>query len=280
MAGIVPAIAASGLPLSWQLRLLRGLAATGWRQRRLRRWQREHPRIATGPGWCRRAWWGVAAGGVVQRHLGDPHRRQATLDLVTQPDWSELDAARRDGGVIIATAHLGPPKFLMHLLLERQMPLLVWTNAADLPAWLPAKTGATFLDPLQPDQRSVLMVKTAMHLRRGGVVLGAADMQTGGRSREFERLGRRWHLSPGLPALARRLAVPTFLVLALWRRNRVGIVCERLDVPAAGLSDEAWQDAWLDRYWSKLEERLPSSPENLRFLRGIDEGRFRRELGV
>ena len=280
MTGIVPAVAASGLPLAWQLGLLRGLAATGWRQRRLRQWAETHPQIARGCAWGRRAWWGVAAGGVVQRHLADPHRRLAALRLLDEPDWSEFDAARQAGGVIVATAHLCPPKFLMHVLLERRLPLLVWTNAADLPAWLAATPGAHFLDPLLPAERSVLMVKTALHLRRGGVLLGAADMQTGGRSRELDRLGRQWHLSPGLPALARRLGVPAFLVLALWQGNRVRVSCERIEPPAAELADEAWEDAWLERYQAGVEEVVVSSPENLRFLRGIDAGRFRRELGV
>lgn len=280
MAGIVPTIADSGLPLAWQLQALRAAAAAGWRQRRLRQWAERHPLIATGPRWCGRAWWGVAAGGLVQRHLADRRRRDEALGLVDPPDWSELDAALGSGGAIVATAHLGPPKFLMHLLVERRVPLLVWTNGADLPEWLPASTTATFLDPLLPSERAVLMVKTAVHLRGGGLLLGAADMPTGGRSREFERLGRRWHLSPGLPALARRLGVPTFFVLALWRGNRVRIVCHRLEGPEAAASADAWQEAWLDRYWNELENLIPSSPENLRFLRGIDEGRFRRELGV
>jgi hypothetical protein len=201
MAGIVPAVAATGLPLSWQLRLLRGVAATGWRQTRLQHWAEAHPLIARGEGWCRRAWWGVAAGGVVQRHLGNANRRSAALRLLDEPDWTEFDQARSAGGVIVATAHLGPPKFLMHVLIERRLPLLVWTNAADLPSWLPATTETTFLDPLLPAERGVLMVKSALHLRRGGVLLGAADMQTGDRSREIDRLGRRWPLSPGLPAV-------------------------------------------------------------------------------
>jgi lauroyl/myristoyl acyltransferase len=280
MAGIVPVIAESGLPLTWQLRLLRAAAACGWRQGRLRRWARAHPQIAIGRRWRPRAWWGVAAGGVVQRFLADQWRRPHALALLESADWSELDAARQRGGVILATAHVGPPKFLMHVLLERQLPLLVWTNAADLPDWLPARGPTTFLDPLVPAERAIVMVKTAVHLRSGGVLLGAADMPTGGRSQEFERLGRRWHLSPGLPALARRLSVPTFFVLALWQGNRVRILCQKLEVPEEHLDDEAWQQAWLDRYWSEVEKLIPSSPENLRFLRGIDEGRFRRELGV
>ena len=112
------------------------------------------------------------------------------------------------------------------------------------------------------------------------MLLGAADMQTGGRSRVVTRLGRQWHLSPGLPALARRLGLPAFLVLALWRGNRVRISCERIEAPPAELTEDAWEDAWLDRYHVGVEDVVLASPENLRFLRGIDAGRFRRELGV
>lgn len=280
MPGPVSKLADSGLPLPLQLRLLRGIAWTGWAQSRLRRWARQHRQIAGGPGWCRRAWWGVAAGGVVKRHLADPGRWPDALRLLDSPDWSELDAARAAGGVIVAAAHFGPPKFLMNVLAERGLPLMVWTNSADLPDWLPASTGATFLDPLVPETRAMLMVKSALHLRRGGVLLGAADIPTGARRREFERFGCRWQLSPGLPALARRLAVPSFLALARWRGNRVRIECQRLESPPDGLDEEQWEDVWLDRYWSELEDRMPTAPEDLRFLVNLDEGRFRQELGV
>jgi hypothetical protein len=206
--------------------------------------------------------------------------RSAALELLDPTDWSEFDKARASGGVIVATAHLGPPKFLMHIMLERRMPLLVWTNTADLPEWLSHSPNATFLDPLPPAERAVLLVKSAMHLRQGEVLLGAADMNTGGRSQELNRFDYCWHLSPGLPALARRLAVPTFIMLALWQGNRIKIMCQRIEISEKDLTDEQWRQAWLDRYWSELEKIISSSPENLRFLRKIDKGRYRQELGL
>lgn len=270
----------ANLPLQWQLRLLRIAALTGWRRSRMHHWAKTHPKISIGSNWTSRAWWGVVAGGIVLRHLNDPSLRSEALALLEPTDWSELDAALEEGGVIVATAHLGPPKFLMHVMLDRQMPLLVWTNMKDLPEWLSQIPNATFLNPMPPAERAVLLVKSAMHLRGGGILLGAADMKTSGRSRELFKFDRCWHLSPGIPTLALKLTVPTFFVLALWHGNRIRIICQRMELPYNEMTDEQWQQAWLDRYWSELEKLIPSTPENLRFLRNIDNGRFKLELGL
>lgn len=266
MSDLVGPIAALPVPLGHKLLLLREKAAEGGRMERLVRWAEDHPEIATGDDWCRRAWWGAAAGEVVRDHLYDPARRAAALELIESADFMALDEARRRGGVIVVAAHLGPPKFLMNCLLERRLPLLVWTNTRDMPAWL-ADRGGTFLDPLEPDERGVLLVRSALHLRRGGVLLGAADQATGARTIELERLGRRWRFSLGLPALARRLEVPAVLALALWRGERVRIECRRLEPPDAALAEPDWHRAWLESSWDAIEPIVRTEPENLRFLR-------------
>jgi hypothetical protein len=157
----------------------------------------------------------------------------------------------------------------MNCLVEQDLPLLVWTNTTDLPGWLVGRGKASFLDPTQGEERSVLLVKSALHLRAGGVLLGAADQATGDRTILLERLGMRWRFSLGLPALARRLDVPVVVSLALWSGERVRIEWHRLSPPERNLPEEDWYRAWLDGYWRLVEPVLRGSPENLRFLRWV-----------
>jgi len=269
MADHIASISARSVPLDHKLRLLREHAEAGGRHERLTRWAREHAEIAAGGDWCARVWWGAAAGELLRDHLYDPARRPAALDLIEPPDLSPLEEGRRQGGVILVAAHLGPPKLLMNCLLEQGLPLLVWTNTSDLPDWLVARGGATFLDPTREDERSVLLVKSALHLRDGGVLLGAADQVTGDRTITLERLGVRWRFSLGLPALARRLQVPVVVALALWREDRIRIECHRLSPPDRALPEADWYRAWLEGYWQVIEPVVRRSPENLRFLRWV-----------
>lgn len=268
MADRVAAIAGLPVPLRMKLRLLRMAAPWSGRRGFLVRWAANHPEIATADRWCARAWWGAAAGEVVRDHLYDPHRRPAALRLVERADVAAVHDAWREGrGLIVLTGHVGPPKFLMNWLIEQRFPLVVWTNTRDLPAWQATATDTTFLDPRLPDQKSVLLVKSAIHLRRGGVLLGAADYATGDRVVTMNRFGMPWRFSLGLPALARRLGVPVVVALALWNGNRIEVCSGRLEPPDPGLGEEAWNQAWLERYWAVIEPVLLSSPENLRFLR-------------
>lgn len=281
MPTLTETVADLPLALPTKLRLLRALARTGYGQGRLRSWAAGRPGLVTGPDWQRRAWWGLAAGEVVREHLFDVRRRAQALALVDDDGWShEIDAARREGGVVLVAAHVGPPKLLMNVLLGRTLPLLVWTNTGDMPEWLPGSTTATLLDPLAEAERSALLVRSALHLKRGGVLLGAADHPTGARVITHRGLGLEWKVSLGLPALCRRLRTPAFLVAALWRGNRVRVEATRLPEPDASLGDDAWDERWADGYRAGVERAMRSGPENLRILRGVDGGALARAIGV
>jgi hypothetical protein len=154
----------------------------------------------------------------------------------------------------------------MNWLLGQQIPLLVWTNTQDLPAWQAATSQATLVDPRSQDTKSVILVKAALHLRRKGVLLGAADMQTGDRVVTIERLGFARTFSLGLPTLARTMGVPTVVGLALWDKDRITIRFAPLEPPGVSLDDDAWNLRWLERSWGFVEPVLAESPENLRFL--------------
>ncbi len=268
MADDISAFAKLEQPLSDTLAMLREESrAKGPRNPRLVRWAAHHPQIAKGTDWFARAWWGAAAGELVRSCLYDRERRPAAFELVDPVDCQALtDAQARGRGAIVLTAHIGPPKFLMNWLIDQHIPLLVWTNTQDMPPWQAAASRATLIDPRVQATKSVNLVKSALHLRRKGVLLGAADMNTGDRVVTIERLGLARTFSLGLPTLARTLGVPTVVGLALWHANRVTIRFVPLEPPDASLSDEVWNLQWLERSWSLVEPVLVESPENLRFL--------------
>jgi hypothetical protein len=279
---LVAAVSGLDVPLPRQLVILREAATGAAGTTRLRAWGAEHLSLS-GPSlddWVARAWWGLVAGEVVRAHLYDERRRAAALELVDRPDWTIVEDAWQRGGVILAAAHVGPPKMAMNLLLDRGMRPVVWTNTSDMPAWQPGKTQACFLDPLHPDERAVLLVRSALHLRAGGILFGAPDWPTGQRLVTLHRLGTGWTFSVGLPALARLVRTPAFLVLALWHDDRLRMTISPIARPAGAMGEHDWDVAWLEGYWRGIESVIRTSPENLRFLRTIDGGSIRREVGL
>lgn len=253
-----------GLPAKlWILRL--ASRRRGPRHKDLAAWGAAHPEIAVGEDWLSKAWWGAAAGEIVRWHLSSSRHRDAALKLVAEVEDSALEEARKNGqGVIVATAHLGPPQFLLNWMVEQRFPLLAWTATQKRPA---GADHATYLDPRQQDRRSFLLVKSTLHLRRGGILLGAADLKTGERTVCLERLGMQRHFSAGLPALARETTAPVVLGLALWKGNRVHIRFQPLEMPDSRIPGEEQDKAWLERYWDHMLSAIRHTPENLRFLR-------------
>lgn len=268
-------------PLPEKLRLLRSVAETGCAAAVLEKWTALQPEVVSGPDWMSRAWWGLAAGELVREYLFDRSRRAEAIELID--DFScgaQIDDARRHGGVILVAAHVGPPKLLMNFLLDRFVPLLVWTNTADMPSWLQGATLARFANPCQPDERAALLVRTSLHLKRGGVVLAAADWPTGARTEARKFGSTEVRMSLGIPALSKRVGVPCFLVMALWRGDRVAITGTRLLDPCASISDEEWNQKWVDCYWQAVHKAMLAGPENIRMLRAVANGSLLSKVGA
>lgn len=262
-------IVALSIPIEDKLRLLRDCAKDAGHDEALSRWAQHHPRIAMHDNWCERAWWGVAAGELVRKNIYDPSTHDETLGLLLKADWQILEEARRAGPFIIATAHLGPPQFLMNALTHTGWFMLFWTNMSGKPSWFYAGRESMFLDPVISSGRSMLLVKSALHLRSGGILLGAADHPSGERTIAFEQWGRRWQFSLGLPTLSRQLNIPFVFCLALWSGERVLIQCSGINVPDQALPEQQWHEEWVRKYWAFLEPIIRNSPENLRFMRQV-----------
>ncbi|MBW6419745.1 hypothetical protein [Celeribacter sp. PS-C1] len=187
------------------------------------------------------------------------------MQLLLPPDWSEVDQALQQQGVILAAAHIGPPKYAMNVILDRFLEPAIVTNTGDMPDWM-SKRGGLFLDPRDPETRSQVLLQGAMQLRKGGVFYAAVDGKRAEDKLTIERFGRSWQFSPGVPALARMLNVKSFVLLALWEGERIGLRCVPIQAPDRSLSAEEYQRAWIMAYWGVISSVIETSPENLRFL--------------
>jgi hypothetical protein len=281
-SNLIKSISALDVPLSQKLGLIRKSAPLASGTSQLRAWGQRCLALSGEAldRWVVRAWWGLSAGEVVREHLYDEQLRPAVLELIDPPDWTAVDEARQHGGVILVAAHIGPPKTAMNYLIDRNLPLLIWTNTQDMPEWLPLKTGAKFLDPLFAEDRAALLVRTALHLRTGGLLFGAPDWASGARPVILNRLGVDWAFSLGIPTLVRQLRVPSFLVMALWRGDRIQMVCTPIHPPDFSIDKDTWNRLWVEQYWGEIEPIVTSSPENLRFLRSVEGGALCREMGL
>lgn len=215
--------------------------------------------------WCQRAWWGFEAGKLIRRQLNDPARRINVLEYIDTPDWSRFkDSYRRHKAIILAAAHVGPPKVAMHCVAEFSMPTMIWTNKRDLSDWFERESSACFLDPTSSSERPTMLLKSALHLRSKGVLMGAPDYPTGQKKITLNKFEMNLKFSLGIPALAKQLDIPVYLILALWKGCRLQLQYEPVVSPSKKINDDEWYYAWIKAYWEILEPHIRNSPENIR----------------
>jgi len=195
------------------------------------------------------------------------------MQLLLPVDWSHMRPAPGGRGLILAAAHIGPPKFAMHAILDGHDSPMILTNTEDMPGWLP-ELGGTLMHPGNPERRAEIMLRAAVRLRAGGVLFAAPDGGSATEAVTFKAYGRRWKLAAGLPALARMLGSPCCVALALWEGNRVVLRTYPIEAPDRALDRDAFHRDWAMKYWAVLASVIERSPENLRFL----ARKFRREL--
>lgn len=265
------------LPLSWSLTLLEYLIRLAPPPRDLMAWGQLHASVppARAAAWARRARWGLEAGELLLGVLNDPRRRNHALRWVEIPACPTITDTTNHG-VVLVTAHAGPPKLLVHTLPEWNQPLLLWT-AFDLINRETLGSKTRLVDPVMAPDKAALLVDAALHLRRGGLLLGAPDVDTGHRTITKKHWGMDWSVSLGLPALIRRLNLPTYFICGIWRQRRLTILLRPLPAPASGLPEQEWVDEWVERYWDEVKPVLFNDPANLRPLRWL---RPRRDTSI
>ena len=227
--------------------------------------------------WFQRAWWGLWAGEMFRDQVHSMARHDDAMTIIDQPSPAVIDRLRTTGqGRILAGAHVGPPHAALAWLLEQKLPLLAWTAAATA-SFGGAAAGASLVDAsCQPNSLTL----AAFHLRRGGVFFAAIDGSAAGRLILLRFLNGGVRCSTAIPALARRLELPTERLLALWKGNRITIDCEPVAPAAAGLDEESCNRAWLEACRQPIDEVLRTSPENIRRLRFWSEGAICKEIGL
>lgn len=269
-----------GLPIKAQLTCLKTLVTILPKRHVLLEWGRRHLNLRPDQerDWLRRATWGLVAGEVVRLHLSDETCRAEALKLVDFSGWDKVQHARANGGVILAAAHLGPPKMAMNILMAQDISLQVWTSSDAVT--VPSRPGLMLCDPGDLSQRSQILINAALHLRKGGVLFAAPDGRTGENMVTLDRLGTSWRFSRGVPALARSLGVPVFFATALWQGDRIKMSFTHLPAPHDVSCSDEWERRWLESYWCALEPIILTSPENLRFVRGINWDDWKTEQGL
>ena len=163
----------------------------------------------------------------------------------------------------------------MNALIARFDRPMILTNTNDMPDWLP-ELGAPLLNPMIASDRPEIMVRTALHLRAGGLLYVAPDGGYSASHIAVNCFNRTWRFSLGIPALARMIDIPSFTVLAVWEGTRIILRIVPIKAPDPGLASEDWHRAWIMEHWNAIAPVIMSSPENLRFL----SGKFRREFGT
>jgi hypothetical protein len=261
-------------PLAEKLANLREISARGSLDTRLQQWaadrldiDREQTAI-----WCARALWGVAAGELIGGYLSDEALIDEAMDLLDPHDWSSVDGTLASAGAIITGSHLGPPSFLMNVVMRRYKDAFILNNKRDMPNWLTAHHG-NIHDPGVAEERSLIMLKAAAYIRKGGLLFGTPDVgHSDTRITIDDPMGKR-RISFGIPALARLLKVRSFPMEALWEGNRIVIKSVTLASPSPDLDTDSWNTEWAAGYWRHIKTVITQSPENNRRLKRL----FRKE---
>ena len=157
------------VPLRYAITYLRVSSHLKFSDASLLEWGQRHLGLSGGSlkRWCRRAWWGLVAGELLRRRLGNRKRRYEVFQYIDEPDWSRFQEVYHSReACIFATAHVGPPKTAMNFVMDLSEPTMIWTNKRDLPNWVEEDSDTTFLDPTVPSETPTMLLKSALHLRR------------------------------------------------------------------------------------------------------------------
>lgn len=260
--------------LAEKLANLREISARDSQEPRLLQWAADRLNIdrEQAADWCARALWGIAAGELMREYLSDEALIDEAMDLLAPPDWSSVEEALKSSGTIIVGSHLGPPNYLMNILIRRFKGIFILNNTDDMPSWLPSHCD-NMHNPKIASDRSLIMLNAAAHIRKGGLFFGTAD---GGHSDKKividDRHGKR-NISLGIPALARLLKVRMFPMEALWEENTIVVKPFPAPTPASNLDTDSWNAEWAASYWRHIKAIITQSPENNRRLKRL----FRKE---
>lgn len=216
--------------------------------------------------WFARAWWGVAAGELIRAYLFDEALIDEALDLLVPPDWSPIEETLENSGAIVVGSHLGPPNYLMNILMRRFKGIFILNNTDDMPDWLPGHC-ENMHNPKIASDRSLIMLGAAAHIRKGGLFFGTPDGGQSDKKIVIEHPHGKRNISLGIPALSRLLKVKIFPLEALWKENTIVVKSFTAPSPASDLDSETWYEEWAAGYWRNIRTTIQETPENNRRLK-------------
>jgi len=273
-------VAKGELPLDAGLEKLRRVAASIRPTGRLLHWGRERLDLpaAAEAEWFERAWWGLWAGDIFSRAVHSPLLHESAMRIIDSPSPGAVGCASQGSkGLILAGAHLGPPRACLAWLIHQQFPLLAWADSNLFPHWEKFAAHARIVRAAD----AVDSVAAAQrHLRRGGRFFAAIDGGSNRRVVHCQRYKALRPCSPAIPELARRIGISTVRLLALWRGNRIAIESELIPLPDMGLAAEEWNRQWMEEFWRSADGAVKDTPENLRILMSWPGEPIRKETGL
>jgi hypothetical protein len=222
-------------------------------------WPRLNLPESARPDWLVRLRSGLLANELIRRWMLVNRERLDELDdLVEQPDWSLIAAARHDGRPVVLTgSHLGPIYVAVHYIDRLTHPMLMVAAGLIYALTLGTKPFVSTAEP-----HSMIQLRDA--LAKFGTVYLAGDGKGGSSRYPTKFLGSTVFLREGAAAIARLGKAQTFVCAARWAGHRIKLELIPGPTPEKGESRQSWNDRWFAFYMAQFENLLLAGPENIR----------------
>lgn len=219
--------------------------------------------------WDRRARWGWLADRFIIDWL-ECRTTQAAAAMRRLADLAPIarfinDTRRSDGGLVIATAHVGP-MFAGPLALELLDCKAKWLAST------PTIASASFAGALisTADQTEAQVARRALQaIESGHAVAIAVDGAMHMAAPRIPFLGQEITYSSFAAKLAYRQRVASIFCSPFWEAGRLSFRMTSMPWPQYDENFEAYSARWRDAYLSELRECLGGEPENLRLGGGL-----------
>jgi tetratricopeptide (TPR) repeat protein len=218
--------------------------------------------------WERRARWGHLADHYMLDWLEcrDDRIADVMLRLADLSDAERvLGGIDRSGGMILASAHIGP-MYAGPLALELLGVRSRWL--ASTPSVARTAYASSLISTSEQDDMSV--GKAFMRsLRQGFSVVIAIDGAINLAAPRILFEGQEITYSSFAARTAYSMGVPSVFAAPRWEGERIGFVIRRLPDPEPGETIEQHAERWKAAYLAELREFLGGEPENLRLSGGL-----------
>lgn len=213
--------------------------------------------------WYRTAWWGYYAARILYRYVISGKIEEVS-SIVATPDLTPIHQALAAGrGVILLGNHLGPYPAIDTLSTKfPELNIVTLTSNK-------ARQGPGKLHVTTPEEQKMSLVKSLLHLRKGGIVKIATDGRVVGDSKLFFRfMGKRVRMANGAGELAVLSGAETLWCSATWAAvDQLRLRLAPMPLPT-GVSKEETIVKLYRRYLYNMERQMRLSPQDIGFRSG------------